>query len=490
MVDPDAPQSSSAEQTFLPELCPPKDRRFILIAAILASALGFIDGTIVAIAVPAIRETLNADLAQAQWMHNAYMLTLTSLMLIGGALGDRFGTAKVFRFGIALFVLASLGCAASVDAPTLIMARALQGVGAAIMIPGSLAIIARTYPNEVRAKAIGTWAAASAVTTALGPIIGGLALSIGGPDMWRWIFAVNIPLGGLSLWLLSKPRYAPRVPRTANVDLPGIVTVAFALFAIAWGLTSNHANAFGPDLNWIGAGFAALGLFVAIEARTSEPMLPLTLFKSRTFAFANLMSFALYAAMSIMFFFLPMAVISTWGVREIEAAASFAPLSIFIATLSTRSSILAARFGPARVLAWGSCSVATGFALIAMLAPQQNYWGHVLPAMCLVGIGMGLCVAPLSTAVMGAVDERQSGIASGVNNAISRLASLIGVAAVSGTTAIIYSRAGGTASFGVYSPIQGHVIATNTAFQSIMWIAAILAVFSALLALAIRSPRS
>ena len=490
MVDPDAPQSSSAAQSSLPALCPPQDRRFILTAAILASALGFIDGTIVSIAIPAIRETLNADLSQAQWVHNAYMLTLTSLMLIGGALGDRFGTAKIFRFGIALFVAASLGCAAATHAQTLIAARALQGIGAAIMIPGSLAIITRAYPKEVRAIAIGTWAAASAVTTALGPIIGGLVLSFGGPEMWRWIFAVNIPLGGLSLWLLSKPRYTPRIPRAAKIDLLGIITIAFALFAIAWGLTSEHGDTPGPDLRWITAGLAALGLFIVIEARVSAPMLPLTLFRSRVFAFANLMSFTLYAALSIMFFFLPMAVISTWGVREIDAAASFAPLSIFIATLSTRAGMLAARFGPAKVLAIGSFCAAAGLCLMAVLAPQQNYWGHVLPCMCLVGIGMGLCVAPLSTAVMGAVDERQSGIASGVNNAISRLASLIGVAAVSGTTALIYARAGGSASFGIQSATAGHIEASTVAFQSILWIAASLAGISAILAVFIRSPRT
>lgn len=478
-----APQPPAAAFSVLPEICEAEDRRFILIAAILASSLGFIDGTVVAIALPSIRETLNADLVTAQWVHNAYMLTLTSLMLIGGALGDRFGTARVFRVGIAIFVAASVFCAIAPTALTLILARGAQGIGAAIMIPGSLAIITRAYPKAERGKAIGTWAAASAMTTALGPIIGGLALSLGGPDMWRWIFAVNLPLGALALWFLSRPKYRPRIPRTSHIDVPGIVTIAFALFAIAWGLTSGHAGQAGPDWRWLSAGLLALALFIWIEARSTDPMLPLDMFRSRIFSVANLLSFTLYAGMSIMFFFLPMAMISTWDVSEIDAAAAFAPLSVFIALLSARAGKLADRFTPAPLLMAGATLVCIGFSTIAVLAPQQNYWGHVLPAMCLVGMGMGLCVAPLSAAVMGAVEDGVSGVASGVNNAVSRLASLVGVAAVSGLTNLTYAKAGGPASFGVPSALPGHTEATTIAFQSLLWISAGLAAISAVLAL-------
>ncbi|THH39183.1 MFS transporter [Aliishimia ponticola] len=452
----------------------------MLIAAILASALGFIDGTVTAIALPAMRSTLGAGLAEAQWIHNAYMLMLSALILVGGAIGDRFGLARVFGIGIALFVAASLLCAVAPTALFLIVARGLQGIGAAIMVPGSLAIIARAYPRAERGRAIGIWAAASSLTTALGPIIGGLALTFGGPEMWRWVFAVNLPLGGVAIWLLYSRTQRDVARPGARLDMAGALTATLALLALAWGLTASED---GPDWLWVGIGLAGLALFLRIEARQAVPMMPLTLFNAPVFAAANLLSFTLYSALALMFFFMPMTFIAGWGVSEIEASAAFAPISVFMALISSRAGKLADRIGPAPLILPGSLVVAAGYGVIGWLAPAQDFWQHMLPGFCIIGFGMALVVAPLSAAVMGAVEEHHSGIASGINNAITRLAALLSVAALSGVVAALYQAAGGLASFGIESDTTGHVAAMNVAFRGVAWIASALALLSALIAL-------
>lgn len=471
-----APQTTAAP-VFHAGFCGERDRPFILVVAILASALGLIDGTVVAIALPAMRDSLDAGLVQAQWIHNAYMLTLSALILVGGAMGDRFGPGRVFGFGIALFVVASMFCALAPTPLFMIVARAVQGIGAAIMVPGSLALIARAYPRESRGRAIGTWAAATALTTATGPIIGGLVLTLGGPEMWRWIFAINLPLGGLALYLLYRHLGHDPVKDDARVDVPGVLTATLALMAIAWGLTSlDHGN--GAIL-WLAGGVVMLLAFLWWQTRSDHPMMPLSLFASRPFSAANALTFTLYSALSMMFFFMPMTFIAGWGLTEIEASAAFAPMSVFISLLSARAGKLADRIGPAPLLVGGSLVVASGYATMAFLAPYQDFWGHILPAMCLVGLGMAAVVAPLSTAVMGAVDETQSGTASGINNAVTRMAGLISVAAVGGVVAGFYTRAGGTASFGIESDVAGHGAAMTAAFVGIAWIATALAIISA-----------
>ncbi|APX11172.1 MFS transporter [Tateyamaria omphalii] len=476
MTDQRAPQTPAAP-VFYAGFCAERSRPFILVAAILASSLGFIDGTVVAIALPAMRDSLGADLIQAQWIHNAYMLTLSALILVGGAMGDRFGLGRVFGLGIALFVVASIFCALAPTPLFMIIARAVQGIGAAVMVPGSLALIARAYPRESRGRAIGIWAAASALTTAAGPIIGGLALTVGGPEMWRWIFAINLPLGGLALYLLWRHLAEDPSRDDARVDIPGALTATFALLAIAWGLTSLDQG--GGATLWLTGGAVMLLIFLWTQSRSTHPMMPLTLFASRPFSAANALSFALYSALSIMFFFMPMTFIAGWGLSEIEASAAFAPMSVFISLLSARAGRLADRIGPAPLLMGGSLVVAMGYATMALLAPYQNFWAHMLPAMCLVGLGMAAVVAPLSTAIMAAVDEDQSGIASGINNAVTRMAGLISVAAVGGIVAALYTGAGGTASFGVQSDTATHGAAMTAAFSGLAWIATALALISA-----------
>lgn len=482
MTDDQASQARPAAPVFHQGFCDPKARPFVLVAAILASAMGFIDGTVVAIAMPAIRETLGASLSQAQWVHNAYLLTLSALILVGGAMGDRFGLARIFGLGIAFFVGASLLCAIAPDASFLIVVRALQGIGAAIMVPGSLAIIARAYPREERGRAIGIWAAASALTTALGPVIGGMALSLGGPEMWRWIFAVNLPLGGLTLYLLLSRVKSDRSDPGAGIDLPGAALATIALLCIAWGLTSAHDGAHGALGLWLGIGSLALVAFLAVEARSPHPMMPLDMFRSTTFSAVNLLCFTLYSALNIALFFLPMTLIAGWGIDEITTSLAFAPLSVFITLFSARMGKLADQYGPRPLLAGGSAIVAMGYLAMASVTPAQLFWTGILPAMCLVGMGMACVVAPLSTAVMGAVDEDRSGIASGVNNAITRMAGLISVASIGGLVAATYARAGGTATFGISSETAGHGDAMSAAFVAVALVAAGLAALSAVIA--------
>ncbi|WP_299657507.1 MFS transporter [uncultured Tateyamaria sp.] len=476
MTETRAPQTTAAP-VFHAGFCAEHSRPYLLVAAVLASALGIIDSTVVAIALPAMRDSLGAGLVQAQWIHNAYMLTLSALILLGGAMGDRFGLGRIFGAGIALFVTASMFCALAPTPLFMITARAVQGVGAAIMVPGSLALIARAYPRESRGRAIGIWASATAVTTAAGPIIGGLTLTIGGPEMWRWIFAINLPLGCVALYLLVRHLGDDPVKKDARVDVPGAVTATLALLAIAWGLTSLDHD--GQATLWLVGGGALLLVFFWTQTRSDHPMMPLSLFSSRPFSAANALTFTLYSGLSMMFFFMPMTFIAGWGLSEIAASAAFAPMSVFISLLSGRAGALADRIGPAPLLTVGSLIVASGYAAMALLAPYQDFWRHILPAMCLVGLGMSAVVAPLSTAVMGAVDEAQSGIASGINNAVTRMASLISVAAVGGVVGALYVGAGGSASFGIESDTEGHAAAMTTAFVGLAWIATMLSLISA-----------
>ena len=457
-------------------LCAPSDRRRLLIAAILASALGFIDGSVVAIALPAMRETLGASLVQAQWITNAYLLTLSGLILVGGALGDRLGMARVFGAGIAVFVGASMACALAPGPATLIGARALQGLGAAAMIPGSLAMIARAYPRAERGRAIGQWSAASALTTALGPAAGGALLAAFGPEGWRLIFAVNLPLGGVALWLIWRFTRKSRHDAGRPVDLPGAALATAGLFLLAWGLSgSEHGGAVRWPL--AAAGLVMFAGFIVWQAVGPAPMMPLGLFRNRVFATANMLSFFLYFSLTAMLFYLPMTVIAGWGVSPFAAALAFIPLSAFIFALSAPMGHLADRIGPRLPITLGSLTVALAYALVALTAPAQAFLAMTLPGMALAGLGMAGVVAPLSAAVMGSVAPHQSGTASGINNAVTRVAGLIAVALMGALASLAYAGAGGTLSFAETGGDAAHVAATNAAFRVL---AGTCAAFSAL----------
>lgn len=472
----------SAASSFDPAFCDAAARRRILISAILASAMGFIDGTIVSIAMPAMRTTLDASLTQAQWINNAYLLPLAALMLTGGAMGDRFGTGRVFSAGIAVFVVASLICAVAPTAETLIAGRAAKGIGAALMVPGSLALIYKSHPESERGAAIGVWAGASALTTAVGPILGGAAITVLGPEAWRWLFAMNLPLGIVAIWLVRASVRSDRGRPDRGIDLPGAALASVGLGLAAWVLTGLGRDTGPPPVPTAAAALVALAAFVGWEWRSPHPMMPLSLFRSVRFSAANLATFFLYFSLSAILFFLPMTVIAGWGVTEAAASAAFLPLTAFIALFSSRAGRLADRVGPGPLIAGGAAIVAVAFAVLAATAPLQSFWGIVLPAMCLMGAGMALVVAPLSAAVMGAVPDAASGAASGINNAISRIASLVAVAVMGALAAAVYAAAGGTQSFGEPADAAGHGAAMNAGFAAVAWVTAGLSALSALVA--------
>ena len=471
----------------------PAERRFVLIAAILASSMGFIDGSVISIAIPAIRADLGATLADAQWISNGYLLFMSSLILLGGAAGDRFGLRNMFGLGILVFVAASVVVALAPTPLVLVVARAVQGVGAAFMVPGSLAIIAKAYPRDERGKAIGIWAAASSLTSIGGPIIGGFILTWFGQASWRLIFAINLPLGAAALALLWFKVRADQPEAGRRLDVVGAVLATLALMLIAYGLTGDGSESTPPLSHmgvYAGGGIVVAALFLLWEARTKSPMLPLRLFGMKAFSGANALTFALYFALGGMMFFLPMTLIAGWGVSPAVVALALLPLGVLLTLLSSFSGALADRLGPAPLIAIGSILVAAGFGLLGVTAPLHHVWLAVLPSIGLLGLGMGLVVSPLSTAVMTSVSDGDTGVASGVNNAVARVAGLMAVALLGLVVASVFEGALGSAAelpifFGMAaqglsaSEEAARVAATDAAFASVAYITAVLSLVSA-----------
>ena len=488
----EAVSAPAASATF----CPSKRRYFVLVAAILASSMGFIDGSVISIATPAIRADLGATLADAQWVSNSYLLLLSSLLLIGGAAGDRFGLRNVFGLGIILFVGASMICAIAPNPTFLITARAVQGLGAAFMVPGSLAIIAKAYPKAERGKAIGIWAAASSLTTIFGPILGGLLLTLLGDWSWRLIFAINLPLGGVALALLYLRVPADRAEAGRRLDLAGGTLVTAALLLLALGLTGGEDGSLllSQLLLYCGAGLVLLAAFLAWEARAKVPMVPLRLFRNAAFSGAQGLTFALYFSLAAVMFFLPMTLIGGWGVSAAEVSFVLLPLGVALTVLSPVAGSLADRVGPAPMIALGSLLVAISFALLGLTTPLQNVWLVVFPLMALFGIGMGFVVSPLSTAVMTSVEDSDTGVASGVNNAVARVAGLFAVAAMGGVVAAVFEQTLGSVAelpvfFGVVPqqplPLDVEAVrlmATNAAFAAVCYATAGLSLLSGVIA--------
>jgi EmrB/QacA subfamily drug resistance transporter len=457
--------------------CAPKDRPRLLWAAILASSMGFIDSSVTAIAMPAIRAALGASLVQAQWVTTAYLVTLSGLVLAGGALGDRFGTARVFAIGIWVFIAGSVGCALAQDPGQMIAARAAKGVGAALMVPGSMALVARAYPRAERGRALGLWAAASTLTTAFGPILGGVILTTLGEAGWRLIFALNLPLGLLALGLLAG-RTAPEAALAARpVDWPGAALASAGLGLMAWVLTDAGA----PPGLWLAAP-GVLAAFVLWQAAAPAPMLRLGLFRRRAFVVTNLVTLLLYFALNGVMFFLPMTAISAWGVSELAVSAAFLPISVMIGVLSAPAGRWADRIGPAPLMSVGAGLVACAYCGLGLVADTGDFWGRIVPLMALAGLGLGLAVAPLTAAVMQGADEDEQGAASGVNNAVARAAGLVAVALLGRVAAAAYGTAG--PGFGLTGSGPDHVAATGAAFGAVALISAGAAALAAVLAFA------
>lgn len=478
------------------DIAAPQSRRFVLIAAILASSMGFIDGSVISIAIPAIRADLGATLADAQWVSNGYLLFLSALILLGGAAGDRFGLRKTFAAGIVVFVAASIVCALAPTPLVLVVARAIQGAGAAFMVPGSLAIIAKAYPREERGRAIGIWATASSLTSIGGPIIGGFVLTALGDWSWRLVFAVNLPLGAAALALLWF-KVAPDKPEEGRrLDAVGAVLATLSLMLIAYGLTGDGSESVPPLSHtaiWCGAGLVLAVVFLIWEARTKTPMLPLRLFANMGFSGANGLTFALYFALGGAMFFLPMTMIGGWGESPATVSLSLLPLGIILTALSSFSGQWADRYGPGPLIAAGSLIVAAAFLMLGLTTPMHSVWTGVLPSVALLGLGMGLVVSPLSTAVMTSVEDGDTGVASGVNNAVARVAGLVAVALLGVVVASVFERALGSAAelpifFGL--PAEGldaeqealRTGATDAAFAAVAYVTAALSVVSAVIA--------
>ncbi|MGP9821619.1 MFS transporter [Salinarimonas sp. NSM] len=466
-------------------------RVWVLAGTILASAMAFIDGTVVHVALPALQADLGAGFTALQWVVNGYALTLGGLILVGGALGDRVGRRRVFVWGIGLFAIASLACALAPTASTLIAARLVQGVGAALLVPQSLAIIAASFPKDVRGRAIGVWAGASAITTALGPPLGGFlvdALS------WRAVFWINLPLSAGAIWIARAHMPADRGAGAAEgpLDWPGAVlaVVGFGLVTLALTLASEAGVSILLVAAVLATGIGTLVGFVAVEARAASPLMPLSLFASRCFAGANLLTMFLYAAFVTALFLLPFELQSRRGLSATEVGLTMLPIGLVIGVGSRFSGALADRIGPQTPLALGSGLVALGAGWLALAPP--GYWIGIVVPIVSMSCGMALAVAPLTTSVMNAVDEARAGAASGVNNAASRLAGLFGVAiAGSLASARFFAEAGAAAGpdarFGVLpAPSDPGRAALEGAFLSgfsgALWLAATWAAIAAVVA--------
>ncbi|MCU0827953.1 MAG: MFS transporter [Tabrizicola sp.] len=461
--------------------CAPTDRTRVLWAAILASSMGFIDSSVTAIALPAMRAALGATLIEAQWINTAYLLVVSSLVLVGGAMGDRFGIARVFGIGIWIFVAGSLACAAAQTPEQMIAARAIKGLGAALMVPGSMALVARAYPVEARGRALGLWAAASTLTTALGPVIGGMFVTWGGEVGWRLIFALNLPLG-LAALALVKGRTPGDLGRPGTpVDLPGAGLAAGGLGLLAWALTDPGA---GP-LIWALAA-AALLAFLGWEAMAPAPMLRLGLFRNRTLAVTNLVTLTLYFALNGVMFYLPMTAVSAWGVSALEVTAAFLPISVMIGVLSAPAGRMADRWGAGVMMAAGAGLVACAYAGLWLAAPFGQFWAHVVPLTALAGLGLGLAVAPLTAAAMQGAEDGEQGAASGINNAVARVAGMVAVALLGRVASQAYGEA--EPGFGLTAISPAHLAATGQAFGQVALIASLGAATAAVLALAVRRP--
>jgi len=405
----------------------PDSAPWVLAATIIGSSMAFIDGTVVNVALPTLQTSLHATVVDVQWVVESYGLFLSALILVGGALGDSLGRRLIFLLGAAVFAAASVSCGLSSNISQLVIARCVQGIGAAALVPSSLAIISASFDAKSRGQAIGTWSGFTAITAALGPVLGGWLIE---HASWHWIFFINVPLA--TAVILISLRHIPesRSATARSIDWPGALLATVSLAGLVYGFIESAALGWSNRLviGSLVVGFACLIAFLFLEGRVAAPMMPLRLFRSRSFSGANLLTLLLYAALGIFLFVFPLDLIQIQGYSATATGAAATPMILLMFLLSRWSGGLVARYGPRLPLIVGPLIAAAGFALFAVPMVSRNYWGSFFPAFMALGLGMAVCVAPLTTVIMNSVESGAAGTASGINNAVARVAGVLAIA--------------------------------------------------------------
>ncbi len=416
----------------------------MLVACILGTTVVTVDSTVVNVALPAIRDELGGGFAGQQWTANAYLVTLASLILLGGSLGDILGERRVFLFGVGAFGVTSIFCAVAPTIELLVLARALQGVAGALLTPAALAVIVAVFPEGERAKAVGAWTAWGAIGVVIGPLIGGQLVD---SASWRWIFAINVPLVIGTMVLIARVVPGGRgATEGTKIDFTGALLCALGLAGLTFGLIRQPEVGFADPTVFVPlvGGIALFAAFLLFESRTSNPMLPLELFRRHNFAFGNLETLSMYAGLSLLFFFLVIFLQGAAGYTAVAAGSAALPVTFVMFLTSMRFGALADRYGPRFFMGVGPLVAAAGMALLTQVGADLNYATDLLPPLLIFAVGLSMTVAPLTATVLGDADEHNAGIASGVNNAIARLAGLLGIAIVGAIVAARYGDAADT----------------------------------------------